>query len=140
VHFSLTSATVMNAFFVPQLGSMIAVMNGMVTQLHLQADRPGDYYGESTQFSGDGFSDMNFVVHALPAEGFAQWLGTARAARARLDRAGYLALARESRNVPPLTYSAVEGGLFRAIAAQQIPPVPGPRQEPGAAAVNPRGG
>ena len=29
VHFSLTSATVMNAFFVPQLGSMIATMNGM---------------------------------------------------------------------------------------------------------------
>ena len=30
VHFSLTSASVMNMFFVPQLGSMIYTMNGMV--------------------------------------------------------------------------------------------------------------
>src|SRR4051812_2326242 len=48
VHFSLTSASVMNAFFVPQLGSMIYAMNGMTTQLHLQADRPGDFYGRSS--------------------------------------------------------------------------------------------
>ncbi len=33
VHFYLTSASVMNQFFVPQLGSMIATMNGMRTQL-----------------------------------------------------------------------------------------------------------
>ena len=41
VHFSLTSASVMNAFFIPQLGSMIYTMNGMTTQLNLQADAPG---------------------------------------------------------------------------------------------------
>ena len=29
LHFSLTSASVMNAFFIPQLGSMIYTMNGM---------------------------------------------------------------------------------------------------------------
>ena len=67
VHFSLTSASVMNSFFVPQLGSMIATMNGMVTQLHLQADQSGEFYGQSTQFSGDGFSGMQFVVRAVPA-------------------------------------------------------------------------
>ena len=59
--------SVMNMFFVPQLGSMIDTMNGMVTQLHLQADQPGEYYGQSAQFSGDGFSDMNFMVRAVPA-------------------------------------------------------------------------
>src|SRR6516165_12415642 len=72
VHFRLTSATVMNQFFVPQLGSMIATMNGMVTQLHLQADHPGDYFGLSTQFSGDGFSDMGFTVHAVSKDDFAK--------------------------------------------------------------------
>ncbi len=40
VHFSLTSASVMNAFFIPQLGSMIYTMNGMTTRLNLQADSP----------------------------------------------------------------------------------------------------
>ena len=43
VHFSLTSASVMNMFFVPQLGTMIATMNGMVTQVHLAADNPGEF-------------------------------------------------------------------------------------------------
>jgi cytochrome o ubiquinol oxidase subunit II len=127
VHFSLTSASVMNAFFVPQLGSMIATMNGMVTQLHLQADRPGDYYGASTQFSGDGFSGMHFVVRAVPTDRYAQWVTTARGAGAALDRAAYGDLARESSNVLPYTYRAVERGLFQAIATQQIAPATNPR-------------
>ncbi|MGB8610014.1 MAG: cytochrome ubiquinol oxidase subunit II, partial [Pseudolabrys sp.] len=41
VHFTLTSASVMNAFFVPKLGSMIYTMNRMATQLYLNADQPG---------------------------------------------------------------------------------------------------
>lgn len=140
VHFSLTSASVMNAFFVPQLGSMVATMNGMVTQLHLQADRAGDYYGESTQFSGDGFSDMNFVVHAVPADRFPQWVTTARLAGTVLDRAGYEALAQQSSNVPPFTYRAVAPGLFDAVATQAIPPASGPQQGRGGPSVHPRPG
>ena len=49
----------MNTFFVPQLGSMIYTMNGMTTQLNLQADHPGTFHGLSAHFSGDGFSDMH---------------------------------------------------------------------------------
>ncbi|HKB55493.1 MAG TPA: ubiquinol oxidase subunit II [Ramlibacter sp.] len=139
VHFFLTSASVMNAFFVPQLGSMVATMNGMVTQLYLQADHPGDYYAESTQFSGDGFSGMNFVVHAVPPERFRQWVGSAHASGPALDRTSYEALARESMNVRPFTYRAVEPGLFQAIATQQIAPQAGPRHGRGGVGVNPRG-
>ena len=40
VRFELTSSGVMNSFFVPQLGSQIYTMAGMVTRLHLQADQP----------------------------------------------------------------------------------------------------
>jgi cytochrome o ubiquinol oxidase subunit II len=138
VHFSLTSATVMNAFFVPQLGSMVATMNGMVTQLHLQADRAGDYYGQSTQFSGDGFSGMHFVVHAVSRDQFEQWVSTARASGDALDRAGYDALARESKNVRPFTYRSVVPGLFQAIATLQIAPAGGPTQGHGGRDVNPR--
>ena len=58
VHFSITSASVFNAFFVPRLGSMIYAMPGMVSQLNLQADRPETMFGQSAHFSGDGFSDM----------------------------------------------------------------------------------
>ena len=73
VQFRLTSATVMNSFFVPQLGSQIYTMSGMATHLNLLADRPGEYPGISANFSGDGFSDMRFTVKpsrtAIPARG-----------------------------------------------------------------------
>src|SRR5499427_7717421 len=59
VEFRLTSATVMNSFFVPQLGSQIYTMGGMTTHLNLLADQPGEYPGFSAMFSGDGFSDMH---------------------------------------------------------------------------------
>jgi cytochrome o ubiquinol oxidase subunit 2 len=140
LHFSLTSASVMNAFFVPQLGSMVATMNGMVTQLHLQADRAGDYYGESTQFSGDGFSDMNFVLHAVPTDRFEQWVQTTRQNGTVLDRAAYETLEQESKNVKPYTYRAIDPRLFEAVATLAIPPSGGPQHGRGGASVNPRGG
>ena len=65
VHFALTSASVMNAFFIPQLGSMIYTMNGMTTQLNLRADQAGVFPGLSSHYSGDGFSDMHFAVRAM---------------------------------------------------------------------------
>jgi len=138
VHFSLTSATVMNAFFVPQLGSMIATMNGMVTQLYLQADRTGTYYGQSTQFSGDGFSDMHFVLRAVPQDEFARWVAAARQAGPALDRAGYVALSQQSRNVRPFTYRDVDPTLFHAVVTQELPPGPGPQVGRGGPAVHPR--
>jgi cytochrome o ubiquinol oxidase subunit II len=54
ISFAVTSSGVMNSFFVPQLGSQIYAMAGMVTRLHLQADSPGTFRGFSAQFSGDG--------------------------------------------------------------------------------------
>ncbi|HJU23298.1 MAG TPA: ubiquinol oxidase subunit II [Casimicrobiaceae bacterium] len=137
VHFSLTSASVMNAFFVPQLGSMIATMNGMVTQLHLQADHPGAYYGESTQFSGDGFSGMNFVLRAVPQDRFEQWLTETRQAGNVLDRAAYEALARQSLGVQPFTYRGVEPKLFEAVVTQEISPGNGPQHGRGGVQVHP---
>src|SRR6266576_3901128 len=137
VHFSLTSASVMNMFFVPQLGSMIATMNGMVTQLHLAADKPGEFYGQSAQFSGDWFSDMNFMVRAVPQDAFAQWVAGARQTGSALDRTSYLALCQQSTNVRPFTYRAVDAGLFNAIASQQLPPCPGPNVEGAGEAVRP---
>ena len=129
VHLHITSASVMNVFFVPQLGTMIYAMNGMTTQLHLQADHPGTYRGLSAQFSGDGFSDMNFQWRSVPAAQFAAWAAAARASGPVLDRAAYDALKQQSHNVRPYTYRAVQPDLFQAIATQQISPGPGPKPE-----------
>jgi cytochrome o ubiquinol oxidase subunit II len=140
LHFSLTSASVMNSFFVPQLGSMIATMNGMVTQLYLKADRPGEYLGESAQFSGDGFAGMTFTVRAVSQEQFAQWIGTARQGGPALDHAAYLTLAQQSQNVRPYTYRTVVPKLFDAIVSQELPPGPGPDGREAGARVQPAGG
>jgi cytochrome o ubiquinol oxidase subunit II len=138
IHFTLTSASVMNAFFIPQLGSMIYTMNGMTTQLHLQADREGVFHGLSSQFSGDGFPGMHFRVRAAAMDAFDQWVGDARNSTASLDRQSYNALARQSLNAAPTTYRAVDPRLFHDIVSQAIPAAPGPQIGKPTPAVSPR--
>jgi cytochrome o ubiquinol oxidase subunit 2 len=121
INFQLTSATVMNSFFVPQLGSQIYTMSGMVTRLALQADEPGSFAGRSAQFSGDGFSDMHFVVDAVSADQFADWVSGVRGQGPMLDQAAYSELARPSAAVPPATYGAVAPDLFAGIASAGMP-------------------
>src|SRR3954469_2456200 len=89
VHFSITSASVFNAFFVPRLGSMIYAMPGMVSQLHLQADQPAEIWGTSAQFSGDGFSDMQFDVSSLATADFGSWIDRIKSDGENLDRNSY---------------------------------------------------
>jgi cytochrome o ubiquinol oxidase subunit II len=140
VHFTLTSASVMTAFFVPQLGSMIYTMNGMQTQLHLQADRPGDYFGQAAHFSGDGFPDMTFTLKAVSDDAFQSWIGAAQAQGPALDRAAYQAFARQSSRLPVATWRNVDPGLFQAIVTQAVPPAPGPGAGRGGPDVSPRPG
>ena len=124
VSFELTSAGVMNSFFVPQLGSQIYTMSGMATHLQLQADHPGTYRGLSAQFSGDGFADMHFTLDAVPAPQFEQWVTTTRDRGPVLDAQTYADLARPSEAVAPFTYRAVAPGLFTGIVSSSLPDDP----------------
>ena len=117
VEFSLTSASVMNSFFIPQLGSQIYTMAGMTTHVNLQADEHGKYQGLSAQFSGEGFSDMRFDVDAVAADGFQAWVNDVRAKSGVLDAAAFAQLARPSRASGTATYASVSEGLFDAIVA-----------------------
>src|SRR5262245_65842551 len=103
---------------------MIATMNGMVTQLHLAADKPGEFYGQSAQYSGGGFADMNFTVRAVPQDAFAQWVATARQSGSALDRTSYLALCQQSSNVRPFTYRSGEADVFDPGRRTQLPARP----------------
>jgi len=118
VSFHLTSATVMNSFFVPQLGSQIYTMPGMTTHLNLLADQPGAYSGISANFSGDGFSRMRFVVTAVAAADFDGWVAKARASGSSLDDTAFAALTKPSSAVPPTTYRSVDPKLFEHIIDQ----------------------
>jgi cytochrome o ubiquinol oxidase subunit 2 len=115
VKFRLTSATVMNSFFVPQLGSQIYTMGGMITHLNLLADKLGEYPGFSANFSGDGFAEMRFVAKSVSAGDFNAWIEQVRGTGSALDEAGYTELAKPSKAVPPTTYRSVEPKLFERI-------------------------
>ena len=120
--FELTSSGVMNSFFVPQLGSQIYTMAGMVTRLHLQADHEGSYPGLSANYSGDGFADMRFTVDAVPPEAFAHWVDAARSTGPMLDAGTYAALAKPSSAVAPFTYRSVAPDLFNGILGSAMQP------------------
>jgi cytochrome o ubiquinol oxidase subunit 2 len=105
-------------------------MNGMATQLHLQADEPGTFQGLSSHFSGDGFSDMHFELRALAPADFAAWTDATRRGGGTLGEAGYTALARQSRNAPKATFASVEADLFRKVVMLQIAPGVGPEPRP----------
>jgi cytochrome o ubiquinol oxidase subunit 2 len=126
LEFTLTSASVMNAFFIPRLGSMIYTMNGMTTRLHLQADHPGTFRGLSSHYSGDGFSGMHFEVTALAPQAFDAWVDKTRQNGPVLDEAAYEVLAKQSQNVEPFTYRDADPALFARLVAQLIPPAEGP--------------
>jgi cytochrome o ubiquinol oxidase subunit 2 len=132
VRFTLTSASVWSAFFVPELGSMIYTMNGMATQLNLQAHEPGTFMGLSTMYSGNGFADMHFKTEAVSKGDFDAWAKeTSNRGGPTLSSQTYKALSVQSMKVAPFTYSSVEPGLFDKIVRQELPPAPGPKSKGG---------
>jgi cytochrome o ubiquinol oxidase subunit 2 len=112
VNFRLTAESMMNAFFIPQLGSMVYTMAGMQTRLHLLADTPGVYLGQSAAYSGAGFSDMHFKTLATSREDFDAWIGQARASAQPLDANTYRALEQPSTKDPVTHYASVTPNLF----------------------------
>jgi cytochrome o ubiquinol oxidase subunit 2 len=125
LHFELTSASVMNAFFIPQFGSMIYTMNGMTSRLNLRADTPGTFQGLSSHFSGDGFSDMHFDVHVVPTEQFSKWAQDGSGAQQALDARSYDQLASPSMKNAPAIYRLADPDLFNSIVTQKLPPTKG---------------
>jgi cytochrome o ubiquinol oxidase subunit 2 len=108
----------MNSFFIPQLGSQVYSMAGMQTRLHLIADKPGDYGGESANFSGRGFSDMKFRVLATSPDAFNAWVAKVRTSSDHLDMDTYNTVGAPSEKVPVRYFSSVDPRLFHNIVAK----------------------
>ena len=128
VHLRLTSASVMNVFFVPRLAGQIYTMNGMVTQLNLLGTMTGTFPGLSAQFSGDGFAGMSFdTVVASPVE-FDSFVARAQGAPGRLDDTEYRLLSRQSHDGRVQLFGDVSRDLFDDIVSLRLPPGAGPAQ------------
>lgn len=120
IEFRLTSATVMNSFFIPQLGSQIYTMGGMTSHLNLLANEPGEYSGFSANFSGDGFAEMRFITKAVSASKFDDWVAHVQGIAPTLDDARYDELAKPSKAVPAMTFGAVAPMLFERVIEQTL--------------------
>lgn len=118
VDFHITSATVMNSFFIPRLAGQIYAMAGMETRLHLMADKPGRYFGENTQYSGRGFPYQNFTALALPQTEFDAWLSRARQSGKTLDMDTFKQLTQPTARDPVSYYAGVTPGLFMKVMMQ----------------------
>ena len=120
LRFRLTSTTVMNSFFVPQLGSQIYAMPNMVTRLNLEADQTGTFEGLSAQFSGDGFSDMRFDLVSTGTATFKDWVDTTKTRGGVLDASTFEDLARPAKAGGAQTYARVSEGLFDRISSGHV--------------------
>jgi len=112
VRFRLTSDSVMNSFFIPQLGTQIYTMPGMETKLSLLASEPGTYPGFSANYSGGGFSDMKFTARALTPAAFDAWVAAVHASRSDLTLAAYGRLARPSERTPVTYFGAIDDKVY----------------------------
>ncbi|WGF86744.1 ubiquinol oxidase subunit II [Marinivivus vitaminiproducens] len=122
INFRITSASVMNSFYIPALAGQIYAMAGMETKLHAVINAPGAYEGFSANYSGHGFSGMRFRFHGMADADFDGWVNEVRAADGGLDTRAYLDLERPSENVAPIRYASVEPDLFRRIVNMCVEP------------------
>lgn len=116
VRFRVTSGSVMNAFFIPRLGSQIYAMAGMDNDVHLVADDPGVYPGRSTNYSGAGFSEMTFDAHVGSRQEFDAWVEQVRESSKSLTfPEEYYALAAPSEDNEIQYFSEVSPSLYENI-------------------------
>jgi cytochrome o ubiquinol oxidase subunit 2 len=123
VKMDITSASVMNAIFIPGLAGQIYAMAGMCTQMSVVADKEGIYRGLSSQFSGDGFSDMNFKVIAADRPGFERWVEGRRRSGQVLDKPAYERLIGHRGTAAASYYAAADNDLFDYAMQRGIKPI-----------------
>ncbi|WHL24868.1 MAG: ubiquinol oxidase subunit II [Candidatus Blochmannia vicinus] len=114
IKFNVTSNSVMNSFFIPQLGGQIYAMAGMHTELNLIANEVGHYKGVSSNFSGQGFSNMKFTVFVTQTEKeFEEWIQKVQKSSYHIDNMSmYEELAKPSEHHPIIYFSNVQSNLF----------------------------
>lgn len=115
IQFKITSATVMNSFYIPALAGQIYAMAGMQTQLHGVINKPGNYEGFSANYSGAGFSGMKFRFHGVSPAEFDAWIQKSKASGNVLSREAYLELAKPSEREAARFYGQVEPKLYHDI-------------------------
>ena len=122
VSLELTADAPMNSFWIPRLSGQIYAMTGMVTHLHIVADKTGTYTGSPAEMSGADFAGMDFDVHVVTRNNYDAWQASARAATQQMDYNTFSQLAKPSGYMPPATYTLPYANLFDLIVMQYMAP------------------
>lgn len=123
VEFLITADAPMNSFDLPQLGGQIYAMAGMQTKLNIMANQAGDYVGQSTNISGIGFSDMNFIVRAGSNDDYAQWVQKVQKSPEVLTPSMYSKLIQPSINNSAEFFTIPNGNLFANVLMKYMMPM-----------------
>ena len=78
VDLDVSSADVIHAFWVPRLGGKIDMIPGRHNRIRLQADAPGVFRGQCSEFCGTQHSHMIIDVQAQTPADFQAWLQARR--------------------------------------------------------------
>lgn len=74
VQVDLESADVVHAFWVPALAGKTQAIPGQTNRQWIEADRPGIWRGQCTQFCGPQHAHMALEVVAQPPDAFKRWV------------------------------------------------------------------
>jgi cytochrome c oxidase subunit 2 len=88
VEFKLKAADVIHSFWVPALGGKTDAIPGRTNVTWLEADKPGVYRGQCSEYCGAQHSHMAFLVIAQTAEDYQKWRQGQLAAAAAPTEAG----------------------------------------------------
>jgi cytochrome c oxidase subunit II len=70
----LTSRDVIHSFWIPRLNGKRDAVPGRVQPLNMEADQPGEFWGQCAEFCGLSHANMRMRVVALDADDWARWV------------------------------------------------------------------
>lgn len=74
VNVDLVSVDVIHSFWIPKIAGKVDMVPGVDNTIWIQADEPGEFYGQCAEFCGVAHANMRFKVIAKPKAQFDQWL------------------------------------------------------------------
>lgn len=122
VNFEITADAPMNSFWIPRLSGQMYAMSGMSTELHIMADKTGNYRGSSANISGEGFADMKFTAGVVDQDEFPRWVQSVQRSRLKLNWTSYVALAKSTRSYDTPSFTVREPDLYNKIVTRYTTP------------------
>jgi cytochrome c oxidase subunit II len=78
VELTLESVDVIHSYWVPKLAGKTDVIPGRTNRMSFEADQPGQYLGQCTEFCGISHANMRNVAVAMTPADFDRWLADQR--------------------------------------------------------------